>query len=103
MQRDGHEIVTAATIDGALAAAKVNTFDLVISDLGLPDGSGTELMEKLRASYGLRGIALSGYGMEEDLVRSRQAGFVTHLVKPFSMAELRRVIAELPPLPKTNT
>lgn len=51
-------------------------------------------MEKLRDSYTLRGIALSGYGTEEDLVRSTRAGFISHLVKPVCIAELRRVIAE---------
>jgi CheY-like chemotaxis protein len=50
-------------------------------------------MEKLRAIYGLHGIALSGYGMEEDLSRSAAAGFVAHLIKPLSIAELRRVLA----------
>jgi len=97
LQRDGHRVVTAATVAEALDAAAVNQFEIVISDLGLPDGSGTELMEKLRDVHGLRGIALSGYGAEEDIVRSRAAGFVTHLVKPVAMAELRHAIASFPP------
>jgi len=97
LQRDGHHVVTAATVAEALNAAAVNQFELVISDLGLPDGSGTGLMEKLRERYGLHGIALSGYGAEEDIVRSRAAGFVTHLVKPVAMAELRHAIASFPP------
>jgi len=97
LQRDGHSVVTATTIAEALEAASVNTFDLAISDLGLPDGSGTELMEKLRDSYGLKGIAMSGYGTAEDLVRSQAAGFVAHLVKPVAMAELRRALASQTP------
>jgi len=96
-QRDGHRVVTATTITEALAAAVADKFDLVISDLGLPDGTGTELMEKLRARYGLRGIALTGYGMKEDIARTHEAGFIAHLVKPVSIAELRRVIASLAP------
>jgi signal transduction histidine kinase/CheY-like chemotaxis protein len=92
LKHDGHHVVTATNLTEALAATAVNTFDLVISDLGLPDGSGNELMEKLRSAYGLSGIALSGYGMEEDLVRSRAAGFVTHLVKPVAIADLRRAL-----------
>ncbi len=92
LKNDGHRVITATNVTEALAATAVNTFDLVISDLGLPDGTGNELMEKLRSAYGLRGIALSGYGMEEDLARSRAAGFVTHLVKPVAMADLRHAL-----------
>jgi signal transduction histidine kinase/CheY-like chemotaxis protein len=93
LKKDGHHVVTAATVAEALGAAAREKFDLVISDIGLPDGTGTALMTKLRDAYGLGGIALSGYGMEEDFVRSRAAGFVTHLVKPVTIAELRRSIA----------
>lgn len=99
LQRDGHHVVTATTAAEALGKAARHSFDLVISDLGLPDGSGLELMAKLSANYGLRGIALSGYGMEDDITRSRNAGFVTHLVKPIPIAELRRAIASLAPAP----
>ncbi|MEO7599431.1 MAG: CheR family methyltransferase, partial [Opitutus sp.] len=95
LRRDGHFVVTATTVALALAAAARDQFDLVISDIGLPDGTGNELMEKLRADHGLRGVALSGYGMEEDLVRSRAAGFVTSLVKPVRIADLRSTLAAL--------
>ncbi len=88
----GHEVTQARTMAQALAAAALARFDLVISDLGLPDGSGTELMEKLKASYGLRGIALSGYGMEEDISRSRAAGFTAHLTKPVDYSQLQRAL-----------
>jgi CheY-like chemotaxis protein len=81
----------------ATVVAAANTFDLVVSDLGLPDGNGTELMEKLRGTYGLKGIALSGYGMEEDINRSSAAGFIAHLIKPVAIAELRRVLAAQEP------
>ncbi|MEO6996299.1 MAG: response regulator [Lacunisphaera sp.] len=97
LQRDGHRVVTTGTVAEALDAAAVNQFDLVISDLGLPDGSGTELMGKLRDTYGLRGIALSGYGTDEDVARSRAAGFVTHLVKPVAIADLRHDINSIRP------
>ncbi len=93
LTRAGHRVVNAGTVANALAAAESGTFDLVISDLGLPDGTGVELMMQLRDRYHLRGIALSGYGMEEDIARSRAAGFQTHLIKPVDFDQLRRAIA----------
>jgi PAS domain S-box-containing protein len=95
LRRRGHEVVTAGNVAEALMAASRGKFDLVISDLGLPDGTGTELMEKLRDLYGLRGIALSGYGLEDDVARTRKAGFVAHLVKPVQFAELHKLITSL--------
>ncbi len=100
LTQDGHQVVATASVAEALAAAAANRFDYVISDLGLPDGTGNELMEKLRADYGLRGVALSGYGMEDDFTHTRAAGFIAHLVKPVAIAELRRVLAALGPSPK---
>ncbi|MEO6875748.1 MAG: CheR family methyltransferase [Opitutaceae bacterium] len=97
LQRDGHKVTAATNIAAALEAAAAQQFDLVVSDLGLPDGKGMDLMKKLNASYGLRGIALSGYGMAEDLALSCDAGFITHLVKPVSIAELRHTLAAFRP------
>ncbi|MGB8354857.1 MAG: PAS domain S-box protein [Chthoniobacteraceae bacterium] len=94
LMREGHHVAAVTTIAAALAVAETEPFDLVISDLGLPDGTGTELMGRLRASHGLKGIALSGYGMEEDLERSREAGFITHLTKPVDFQQLQRVLDE---------
>src|ERR1700756_4660755 len=78
----GHSVKGAATGEAALALASSNAFDLVISDLGLPDISGTELMTILQERYSLRGVALSGDGMEEDIRKSKSAGFAYHLTKP---------------------
>ena len=86
------EVVLAASVQEALAAAQDQTFDLVLSDVGLPDGSGLELMRQLKDRYGLSGIAISGYGMEEDRRRSREAGFVDHLVKPITFQQLATAI-----------
>src|SRR5262249_29348006 len=86
------EVVAATSVREALAAARAQRFDLVLSDLGLPDGSGIELMTHLRERYGLSGIAVTGYGMEEDIRRSRSAGFVDHLVKPITLARLESAI-----------
>ncbi len=88
----GHSVIGVKTVAHALAVAAESPFDLVISDLGLPDGTGTELMEQLRDTYGLRGIALSGYGMNDDIARSLAAGFKTHLTKPVDFTHLQRAL-----------
>ena len=70
----------------ALEAVAADGFDLMISDLGLPDRSGIELMQEIRRrGNALKGIALTGYGMDEDVRRSREAGFSEHLTKPIDM------------------
>jgi two-component system CheB/CheR fusion protein len=63
----------------------------VISDVGLPDGTGADLMAKLRTT-GVRGIAVSGFGMRADVERSLASGFAEHLVKPVSFEELEAAI-----------
>ncbi|MGI8431258.1 MAG: hybrid sensor histidine kinase/response regulator [Chthoniobacterales bacterium] len=92
LRTSGHRVTEARDVAEALAAAGCESFDLVISDLGLPDGTGTELMQKLRATYNLRGIALSGYGMDEDVRRSLEAGFTAHLTKPVDYGQLERAL-----------
>jgi signal transduction histidine kinase/CheY-like chemotaxis protein len=94
----GHRVTVARNLGEARAAvARVGEggFDLLVSDLGLPDGSGHELMRELSDRYGLRGIALSGYGMQEDLRKSREAGFERHLTKPVSPQALETAIQEV--------
>jgi CheY-like chemotaxis protein len=97
LTRDGHRVIGVSTLAAARVAAATHTFDAVISDLGLPDGTGIELIEELRANYGLRGIVLSGYGMEKDLQRSLEAGCIAHLVKPVNVNELRQVLRQFSP------
>ena len=94
LARAGHQVRAARTMSEALAAAAGQPIDLVISDLGLPDGTGNELMRQLRDTYGLSGIALSGYGMDEDIARSRESGFVAHLIKPVDFHQLERALRE---------
>ena len=94
LARRTHRVVAAACVAEARAAADHEDFDILISDIGLPDGNGYELMTELGNRHGLVGIALSGYGMEMDVSRSRTAGFVTHLIKPVSVETLDRALAE---------
>ncbi len=95
LTKAGHRVELAHRVAEARALAAEKTFELVISDVGLPDGSGVELMRHLRETYGLRGIALSGFGTDEDLAASRAAGFSEHLTKPVDLDQLKTVIARL--------
>jgi signal transduction histidine kinase len=95
LRRHGHDVLTACTMKGGLLLASTHSFDLIISDLGLPDGSGLDLMRQLAKTYGLRGIALSGYGMPEDRLKTQQAGFLSHLVKPINFDQLHNVLQEI--------
>lgn len=95
LQRRGYEVETAHTANDALNKAKSDNFDLLISDIGLPDRSGYELMQELRHTKSLRGIALSGYGMESDIRRAHDAGFSQHLTKPINFDQLNAAIREL--------
>ena len=88
----GCEVTAARSMRDALLAADRQPFDLVLSDLGLADGSGLDLMRRLRELHGLSGIAVTGYGMEEDVRRSRDAGFVDHLVKPITFQRLKQAV-----------
>ena len=88
------EVVQARTAAEALQRAQHHNFDLVISDIGLPDSSGFDLMTILQMRHGCRGISLSGYGTEQDIARSREAGFMTHLTKPVQAQTLDRVLQE---------
>jgi len=97
LRLSGHLVEAAASVASALAACEGGHFDLVISDLGLPDGSGLDLMRQIldRCPGGVRGICLTGYGMEEDLRRSEEAGFLAHLTKPVSLQELEAVMSRV--------
>jgi len=101
LTRRGHKVVAVTDTETARTRAAAGDCDLVISDLGLPDGDGHNLMADLHSSYGLPGIALSGYGMEEDIARSRANGFFAHLTKPVDIHSLESAIASAP-LPSTS-
>jgi PAS domain S-box-containing protein len=94
LRRRGHDVVTADTIAAARQAlARADRpFDLLLSDIELPDGNGLELMRDLRDRSEIPGIAMSGFGAEEDLQLSRAAGFLDHLIKPIDPARLDAAI-----------
>jgi CheY-like chemotaxis protein len=95
LERRGYRVTVAHTADQASDKARHTEFDLVISDIGLPDRSGYELMRELSNTRGLRGIALSGFGMENDVSRARAAGFSEHLTKPINFDRLEEAIQAL--------
>jgi DNA-binding response OmpR family regulator len=93
LQKAGYEVATAGTVRTAVDAARERQFHVVISDLGLPDGSGLDLLSELRTLQpSIKAIALSGYGTESDVRSSQDAGFSEHLVKPVDLASLEAAV-----------
>jgi CheY-like chemotaxis protein len=95
LRRAGYIVTCAPDVAGAGMTASRESFDLLISDLGLPDGDGHEVVRRVRASRMAPAISMSGYGMEEDVRRSREAGFAVHLVKPIDLAQLLTAIRKV--------
>jgi PAS domain S-box-containing protein len=98
LRRSGHAVIPTRSVSEALAAASAGRFDAVISDLGLPDGSGIDLMREIQRDpmNAYPGIALSGYGADEDVRKSKDAGFFAHLVKPVNIHRLRELLSQIP-------
>jgi signal transduction histidine kinase len=97
LQSLGHDVAAALNCAEALAAAESREFDLMICDLGLPDGNGLDLLPRLRTRAGIKAIALTGYGTEDDVRNSLAAGFDAHLTKPITLEQLVITIDELLP------
>jgi signal transduction histidine kinase/CheY-like chemotaxis protein len=92
----GHSVTAANSMREAMeVAAAGGAFDLLISDVGLPDGNGMDLVRYLRAQRPIRGIAISGFGMDADISKSLEAGFSEHLVKPVKLEKLEAAIARV--------
>ncbi|PVX72208.1 hybrid sensor histidine kinase/response regulator [Paraburkholderia unamae] len=94
MRASGHEVAVAGSVAGALALTAGMRFDLVVSDIGLPDGSGIDFIRAFRAQSSAPAIALTGFGTEDDVRRSVEAGFTAHLTKPVNFEQLERLIEE---------
>jgi CheY-like chemotaxis protein len=97
LTRLGYHVRTADCVQSALAAASSENFDILISDVGLPDGSGMDLMRQLLARHQqpLKGIALSGFNRDEDIRNCMEAGFSEHLAKPVNLQRLQTLIEQL--------
>ena len=92
---EGYSVMTATSAEEATEMARQGDCDLLVSDVGLPDRSGLQLMSELNQLYGLRGIALSGYTDPADLKAAREAGFDRFLSKPVQFDKLIAAVREL--------
>jgi PAS domain S-box-containing protein len=101
LQEEGHRVTVADSIAAAVEAFRILPVDLLITDLGLPDGSGHDLLARLREIRPVRGIVLSGYGMDADVAKSKAAGFAHHLTKPVPIGRLLRTLEDLGPEQET--
>ncbi len=94
LRRWGHYVFQAARVDEALTLLGDLRFDLLISDIGLPDGEGFAVAEAAKKQPSLRAVAVTAWGTDGDKERGRQAGFDYYLTKPIDFGRFRRVLAE---------
>jgi PAS domain S-box-containing protein len=97
LEARGHHLKLADSAARAREIIDQGGFDIMLCDLGLPDGSGIDVVSHLRKSRGTPAIAISGFGMEEDLARCMQAGFDMHLTKPVNLRQLEASMERLLP------
>jgi PAS domain S-box-containing protein len=95
LESRGYKVEIVATVATALEAVERTAFDLLLCDLGLPDGTGIDLIEKVRKDRKTPAIALTGFGMQEDVERAERAGFDAHLTKPVNLQKLEATIWRL--------
>lgn len=93
--RWGHDVATAGSVTEGIARAASFQPQLLISDIGLPDGTGVDLLAQVERGGEFQAIAMSGYGMESDIELTKAAGFRDHLVKPVSADRLKEAIQRL--------
>jgi len=91
----GHQISVADNTQSALAIVQSQQFDVVLSDIGLPDGTGYDVISQVKRKQPIKAVAITGFGTDEDVRRGKQAGFDFHLVKPIDFHELRTVLDQV--------
>ncbi len=94
LERRGHQVFTASSVAEATTLLQELPAEVLISDIGLPDGTGWDLLTGLRPGGPTYAIAISGFGSREDRSKSKAAGYHAHLVKPFKSADLDRLLNE---------
>jgi signal transduction histidine kinase/CheY-like chemotaxis protein len=95
LEKIGHRVSTASTVADAVHLAETQTFDVLLSDLGLPDGSGLDIVRRTGLRFQGRAIALSGYGSEADVRTSHEQGFAMHLTKPVDMNAVQKALHQV--------
>jgi two-component system CheB/CheR fusion protein len=98
LELEGAEVSSASSGDQALSLAEAATFDLIVSDVGMPGMDGYQLIQALRkrpSAAAVPAIALTGYGREQDVEKALSSGFTTHLRKPVDLAELKEAVVRL--------
>ncbi len=93
LSSEGFEVQVAGSVHQARALAE--GCEVLVSDIALPDGSGLDLMRRIRQQKPMRGIALSGYGSQHDVEKSLEAGFEEHLTKPVDLEQLIAAVHRL--------
>jgi signal transduction histidine kinase/CheY-like chemotaxis protein len=96
LHKRGYRVTAVATVAAGLETGRKDTFEILISDIGLPDGTGYGLLEQLGPNAPALKIAMTGYGMDDDIRRARDAGFNAHVTKPVTVDRLERVLTEAP-------
>src|SRR5207253_6851670 len=95
LNKSGHEVATADSAQGALKLMESGQFDVLMSDIGLSDGDGYDLVRAAKRRQPLTAVALSGFGTEEDVRRSLEAGFDYHVTKPVDLNGLRSLLQKI--------
>jgi PAS domain S-box-containing protein len=91
----GHEVLAADNIQSAIKIVDSGNVDVLLCDIGLPDGSGYEVIAQAKRKQPIKAVAITGFGTEEDIRRSKDAGFDFHLVKPIDLHELQTVLDQV--------
>ena len=91
----GHEVSLANTVASGKRLAQTEVFDLLVGDIGLPDGDGTEVAREFKRIQQRPSIAITGFGMDEDILKSQEAGFTAHVTKPVNFEHLSELISVL--------
>jgi CheY-like chemotaxis protein len=95
LRRKGFGVTSAVSVESACEQFTQQPADLIICDIGLPDGTGWDMLRRLRESGPVRAIAVSGHGMNHDMENSRAAGFAAHITKPVDFSQLEAIVARV--------